>query len=63
MLVVWLVDNHLLLLRDFGPHVIIYMAIICCFGILGFMGYYNRCHGNAVKGGQLYTRTVIITSI
>jgi hypothetical protein len=33
----WIGDH--LLLRDFG--------------LYGIIGYYNRCHGNAVKGSQL----------
>jgi hypothetical protein len=32
------------------------MAVIYCKGTLGFMeSYFNRCHGNAVKGGELCT--------
>jgi hypothetical protein len=34
----WLVGHHLLL-RDFVPHVIIFMNVFS----------YNRCHGNAVN--------------
>jgi hypothetical protein len=37
-LIGWLF-NHLLL-KDFGPYGIIFMAVCC----------YNRCHGNAVNG-------------
>jgi hypothetical protein len=61
-----LVGDHLLFLREFGHYVIIFKNVCAAITvamvrrsfavkeILGFMGYYNRCHDNAVKGGQAY---------
>jgi hypothetical protein len=56
-----LAGYHLLLWK-FGPYGIMFinvryykrfhcMVIICCEGILGFMRYFNGCHGNVVKAG------------
>jgi hypothetical protein len=43
------------------------MVIICCLGILGFVGYYDRWHGNIVKEAYyvhvLQRSTVTLTSI
>jgi hypothetical protein len=59
-----------LLLMDFGPYEIIFlMGVFVTYSMVmqlknfGFIGYYyNRCYGNAVKGGPLYTRTCIQSS-
>jgi hypothetical protein len=63
----WLSDHHLLLLKQFGPYVIIFMNVRVVitvamvwrsFAVKGFWALWDNIitlHGNAVKGGLLCT--------